>query len=490
MPNFDINQLSTAISLFHYANLYIRVLSDEHMKKMFFLLVLLSALLFSTAHVSAEFSVIEKRDRGSVIISELDNPATFEFVIQNQGGAEDAEIYSLTGVSMTPRGNFEIPSGNSTLNVQAFVPANQRRVAGQYIFEYQIKGQSSGIVRDNLAVTIVNLKDTLSIEAASFRPNTEQLRLVIKNRQNTNLDTVNLKLSSEFFTSEQTISLKPRETITVTVPIERTKAKTLAAGKYTLKGDIGLGSASATIESILDYLEDKDIAIFTRSSGFLVRTSDITRTNAGNVPITDTIESSRDIVTRLFTSHTREPLVVERNALSVDYLWQKELQPGESWTLTTTTNYTFPFLLLLLVVACIYLVYRYSRTQVVAHKQVTHVRTKSGHFAVKVQIAVRSRTDVRNIQVIERVPGMMKLYAKFGTQPHKLDTTTRRLFWNIEHLRAGETRVISYIIYSNMRVVGRLEFAPALIVFEHGNALHEVPSNRAFFFAETVRVAE
>lgn len=459
------------------------------MNKRFTLSVLGILFLFLTL-VSAELSVIEKRERGSVIIAELDNPAAFELVIQNAGAAEDAEIYTLTGVSMTPRGTFEIPNGASVLNVQAFVPANQRRVTGPYIFEYQIKGQRSGIIRDNLAVTIVNLKDTLSLETASFRPNTEQVRLVVRNRQNTNLDNIRLKLSSEFFTSEQTLSLKPQESTVITLPIERARAKALTAGKYVVKGNIGLESASATIEGILDYLEEKDIAIVTRTSGFLVRTNEITRTNAGNVPVSDSIEGTRDILTRLFTSHSREPLVAERNALSVDYLWQKELQPGESWTLVTTTNYTFPFLLLLLVIACVSLVHRYSRTQVVAHKQVTHVRTKNGQFAVKVQVAVKARTNVRNIQVIERVPGMMKLYSKFGTQPHKLEAATRRLFWNIEHLRAGETRVISYILYSNVRVVGRLELPPALIVFEHGNALHEVPSNRAFFLAETMRAAE
>ena len=158
--------------------------------------------------------------------------------------------------------------------------------------------------------------------------------------------------------------------------------------------------------------------------------------------------------------------------------------------MTNKTNYTFPFILLLLIIASGFLAHRYSRTNVVAQKQVTHVRTKSGQFAVKVQIAIRARTDVKNIQVIDRLPGMMKLYDKFGTKPSKLDATTRRMFWNIDHLRTGEERVVSYIIYSTVSVVGRLELPPALVVFEHNGALHEVPSNRAFFLAETVRLAE
>ena len=452
--------------------------------------LIICTLFFSLSAVSAELSIIEKRDQGSVIISELDNPASFEIVISNTGAAEDVEIYTLTGIGMTPRGTFEVPSGTSVFQVQAFIPAVTRRVTGSYVFEYQIKGERSGIVRDTMNVNIVNLKDTLSIEPVSFKPNVENVRLVIKNRQNTNLNDVHLRLTSEFFTSEHTITLKPKESVVLNVPVDSAKTNSLTAGKYVVKGEVGLQNAEATIEGIIDYLEEKEITIVTETSGFLVRQKTLTRTNEGNVPITDSVDGTRDVLTRLFTAYSREPVNSERHALYVDYLWQKELQPSESWTLTTTTNYTFPFILLLLVIACGFLAHRYSRTQVIAHKQVTHVRTKSGQFAVKVQISVRARADVKNVQIIDRLPGMMRLYEKFGSKPSKLDATTRRMFWEISHLRTGEQRVISYIIYTTMAVVGRLELPPALVVFEHNGTLHEVPSNRAFFLAETVRVAE
>ncbi len=460
------------------------------MKKMMAILSAFIVLLITVSSVSASLAILEKRDQGSVIIAELDNPALFDIVISNTGDTEDAEIYTLTGISMTPRGTFEIPSGSSLLSVQAFLPASARRVTGPYVFEYQIKGARSGIVRDTMAITIVDLKDTLSIEPASFKPSAETVRIVLKNRQNTHISDLKIRLASEFFAAEQTLSLKPYESTVVTIPLDQEKIKSLTAGKYIVKGDIILQDARATIEGALDYLEEKDLTILTQTSGFLVRQKIITRTNEGNIPITDSIDGSRDILTRLFTAYSREPITAERHALYVDYLWQKELQPGEAWTLMTTTNYTFPFLLLILIVASGYFAHRYSRTQVIAHKKVTHVQTKTGQFAVKVQIAVRARTDVKNVQVIDRLPGMTKLYDKFGSKPHKLDPMTRRIFWNIEHLRAGEERVISYIIYSTVSIVGRLELPPALIVFEHAGSLHEVPSNRAFFLAETVHAAD
>lgn len=460
------------------------------MKKRIVISLFISTLILSLVCVSAQLSILEKRDRGSVVIAELDNPAVFDVILQNTGQNEDAEIYTLTGISMTPRGTFEIPSGTTALEVQAFLPQSARKVTGPYVFEYQIKGERSGIVRDMMTVTIVNLKDTISIEPSSFSPSAENVRITVKNRQNTHLKDLKIRLSSEFFNSEHTITLKPNEATTLTVQIDRAKVNTLTAGKYIVNAHLGLEGVEASVEGILNYLEEKDVIIITKMTGFLVREKTITRTNEGNVPITDTIDASRDVLTRLFTAHSREPITVDRHALYVDYVWQKELQPGESWTLTTTTNYTFPFILIVLIIASGFIAHRYSRTQVVAQKQVTHVRTKSGQFAVKVQIAVKARTDIKNIQVIDRLPGMTKIYEKFGSKPDKMDATTRRIFWNISHLRAGEERVISYIIYSNVAVLGRLELPPALIVFEHNNALHEVPSNRAFFLAETAHTAE
>ena len=47
-------------------------------------------------------------------------------------------------------------------------------------------------------------------------------------------------------------------------------------------------------------------------------------------------------------------------------------------------------ILLLLIIASGFLAHRYSRTNVVAQKQVTHVRTKSGQFAVKVLYPVQA----------------------------------------------------------------------------------------------------
>ena len=117
-------------------------------------------------------------------------------------------------------------------------------------------------------------------------------------------------------------------------------------------------------------------------------------------------------------------------------------------------------------------------------KQVSYVKTRGGEFAVKVRVSVKARKHVERIQIIDRLPGMTKLYEKFGIKPDKIDTSTRRLFWNIDHLQAGEERVFSYIIYSNVNIVGRFELPSATAIYENEGNIQESQSNMAFFVAE------
>ena len=432
---------------------------------------------------------VEKKDMGSVVIAELGNPAVFELTI-NVPEPEDIELYTLVGISLSPRGTIQLKSGTTPLTVQAYLPPEARRVPGPYSFEYQIKGERSGIVRDTMTVTIVNLKDAIEIEPASLKPGAANIRIVVRNTQNTRLENVQLSLDSEFFSAKQTLSLEPFATTTLTIPVDTAKIKSLPAGKYIITGRASIGDAQATLQGFLTYVEQQSVSAHADSKGFLVRTKTLTKTNEGNVPVADTIIVRRDILTRLFTSYSREPLIAERHGIYVQYEWQKELQPGESWSLITTTNYTFPFILVLLVIASAFLVRHYSRTQIVTQKRVSYVKTKGGQFALKVQLTVRARSNVTNVQVIDRLPGMTKMYEKFGTKPDRVDAASRRLFWNIDRLQAGEERVISYIVYSTIKVVGRFELPPALVVFEHNGSTHEALSNRAFFIAETTHVEE
>lgn len=449
------------------------------MKKGLMLIVLI-LLLPAVASLS-----VSKIDKGSVIISEVKNPAVYEFSIYSPV-QDNIEIYSLVGVDFSPRGTFDVSPGTSKIEVRVYPSKNFIERPGNYVAEYYIKGEQ-GQFKDTIEFKTVSLANALAILPDSLHPDDSSLDIEIKNLQNTLLEDVTITFSSEFGASQKIVSLEPYASMNVSLPLDKEKTARLRAGRYILTGKVSVQGAYAKTEGVINYLEKQGTSIVKSSEGFFVRKTTITKKNEGNVVVADTIDLRKDIVSRLFTSYSLEPQKSERSGLSVEYIWSKQLQPAESWILITTTNYTLPFIFVILIIVVGFLVRMYTLTNIIVGKRVSYVKTKGGELALKVRLSVKARRHVDRIQLIDRLPGMTQLYEKFGVKPDKIDAQTRRLFWNISSLQAGEERVFSYIVYSKINVVGRFELPAATAVYEKDGKMHEILSNRAFFAAETAR---
>src|SRR3989344_7034826 len=213
------------------------------------LLIAVSLITFSRAELE-----VEKVGKSTVIISELKNPAIFDFIINNKGEQERIEIYSLVSVSMTPKGRFSIDSGKNKVEVMAYPSESIRERDGFFNFEYQIKGSESGILKDNLMIKIVKLKDVITIEPNPLHPLNGESEVIIRNMENINLENVTINLDSLFFSEEATISLKPYEKLPVRVKLNKETNK-LTAGKYVVTAKIKIEDKETSTEGIMDYLE-------------------------------------------------------------------------------------------------------------------------------------------------------------------------------------------------------------------------------------------
>jgi len=121
----------------------------------------------------------------------------------------------------------------------------------------------------------------------------------------------------------------------------------------------------------------------------------------------------------------------------------------------------------------------------VLKKKVTFVRAKGGEFALKVSLFVHAKKYIEKVQIIDRLPALVKIYEKFGGEiPSKVEEDKRRLEWNFEKLEAGEIRVISYIVYSKVGVLGKFALPSATAIFQRDGVIKNEESNRAFFMAE------
>ena len=457
------------------------------MAKRFILLALFFFLEFFY-FASAEFDLsIEVVDKGSVIISELNNPAVFDFVIINNGNKDFAEIYSLVGISMAPKGTFAIPNGKSTTEVKAYLPAHLRKRDGVFSFEYQIKGESQGIFKDKLTVRIVPMKEVFSLEKLNIHPDDNNAVIRLRNNVNSNLEDVKIQFKSKFFDFSEKVSLKPYEEINISVDVDKNRLSRLVAGQYPLGAEINIGDVKEEFNSEINYLEKEGTSIVSESSGFIIRETRLTKKNEGNIPIKAKIEMKKDIVSRLFLTNSEEPLSSEREGLFVRYVWEKDLAPQESFTVISRTNYTIPFLVIVLVIVIAVLVRIYTLTSIIFEKRVSFVRTRGGEFALKVILRVRARKNVDDIQVVDRIPMTTKLYEQFGRKPDKVDEKTRQVFWFVDKLNKGEERIFSYIIYSKIRVVGRFELPLAHASFQRDGKKFDVYSNKAYFVSEISR---
>lgn len=303
------------------------------------------------------------------------------------------------------------------------------------------------------------------------------------NTQNLELKNTTIRFKSVFFDEEKSLSFKPSETKKITLNVKTDAIKDLAAGHYVVSVELSMGNATAKIEETVNYLEREKIERVRSTKGWLIRTTKMTNTNKGNLEVPDKMEVTKNILTRLFTTSSVEPLSIERKGAIVNYRWEKDLKPGESWTVEIRTNYTLPFILILLIIASAFMVYVYSRTSVVLNKRCSYVKTTGGQFALKVMLHLKARKSVDSVEIFDRIPMAMKIYEKAG-MPHKFDDKLGRLSWKVERMNAGEERVFSYIIYSAIRVVGRLELAPATVHFVKDRKSQYVSSNRTFFMSE------
>ncbi|GAH72989.1 unnamed protein product, partial [marine sediment metagenome] len=263
------------------------------------------------------------------------------------------------------------------------------------------------------------------------------LEIYIYNKVNFDFGEIDAEFSSPFFKIEKNFSLGPNEKENFSVQLNKEDFKELMAGFYTLKAKINVQDKKVDAEGIIKFVE-KDILTTTKKEyGFIIYTQIIKKVNEGNVLVKSETVIKKNIISRLFTSFSPEPDSVDRSGFKIYYTWSKEIKPGETLEIIVKTNWLFPLLVILFIVAIVLLAKQYSKTHLILRKKVTFVKAKGGEFALKVSIFAHAKKYVERVSVIDRLPPLVKIYEKFGKEePNRVDEKNRRLEWNFEKLEA------------------------------------------------------
>ncbi len=455
----------------------------------FYVSVILFSLVildFASAAVS-----IEKQAVADTVITELDEPAIFEFHIKNTGSTDNFEIYSLADVDITPVGTFRIKSEETKKIVVKIYPSDKvKQKLDQYTFFYKLRGQNSGTQENRLTIKIYPLKDALEVSIENVNPDSLSTTARVKNKLNFDFKKINAVFTSALFSHKEVFSLGPEKEREFEIAIDKNKTNSLIAGSYSFNTNVNVDIASTNLKGQLEFTEKSLVSTTKKSSGLIIYTKTIEKTNDGNIPAIARTSVKKDAISRLFTSFDPEPGNVDRIGFVVVYNWQKEVLPGESLKVRVRTNWIFPLILIALVVIVVLLVSFYLKSNLIVKKKVKFVETKAGVLALKVILFVSAKKFVEKISLIDKVPALMKIYERYGEKPDRVDDKNNRVEWNIENLDNGETRVFSYVVYSKIGIVGRLELPPATAVYEKNNKICESKSNKAFFIAEPRKIEE
>ena len=434
---------------------------------------------------------VQSGSQNLVLVKELNNPVSFNVSITNNGPSDNFNVYNLIGFSMTPSNKFYISSGDTkTINV-TITPLSELSYNGYYSFNYFVQNSEGDRSSESVTFTIVQLKDMFTVGSSDINPQSDSATVYIRNNYNYNFKDLDASFKSPFFSFEKKISLGPHEEKTFTVPLNRNDFKNLLAGFYTISAQVNVDGKTANIEGNMGFSQKSIVNVSEHGSGFIIYKKTIEKTNTGNVVADSQTVVRKNIISRLFTTFSPEPDVTERQGLNIYYTWTDKIQPGDTFKITVSTNWLLPFFAVLLVVAIVILVKQFSKTDLTMSKKVSFLRAKGGEFAVKVTIAVNAKRFVEKLTITDRLPPLVKLYEKFGTErPSRVDEKNKKIEWYFDNLESGETRVLNYVIYSKVGVLGRFALPTATAIYERNGKISEAESNRAFLVAEQSKIRE
>ncbi len=448
-------------------------------------LILLIIALFLLPSILAINVTITKISANETMIRGLGNPATFKLELKNDGDTDTFRIFNLIGFQMSPE-SVSLASGQTKQIGMTIYPRTDFDYKQYFTFIYFIRSMDDSESEQKLLIKVVDLEDAFEIGTDELDPESDSVNVYIHNKENFNFEDLTVKFTSRFFESEEeTFSLGANKRKDFTFKLDKEKVKELSAGFYTLNTQVAYENLSAGIDSKISFKEKNLSTTTNKKFGFIINTEEIKISNDGN-----TIQSAdgtikKNIISRLFTTLSPSPDSVDRKGFSVYYTWERQLNPGESLNIIVKTNWILPILIIVLIIVIIVFVKIFTRRDITLRKKVHFIHAKGGEFALKVSVYIQANKYLERISIIDRLPPLVRVYERFGgEQPKRIDEKNRRIDWSFEKLEQGEVRMISYVIYSKVGIMGKFALPPATAIYEKEGVIKESTSNRAFFVSE------
>lgn len=457
----------------------------ESMKK--HILIILGILILLPFVLAIDIS-IEKQSSNEVMIVDVGEPVLIDLKVTNNGLPDKFLFYTFFGQGLEPADRVEMGEDEVKIIQLKIFPRSDYAQRGFTTFEYFIQAMDKSQTSEKITINLIDLEQAFEIGSQEIDPESNTITIYLKNKVNVQFDKLKVNFNSAFFKLDQEFILNANEKKSFEINLDNADFNELVAGFYTLEADITYNDVVANLETQIKFVE-KDLLTTTKEDyGFIINTKLIQKQNKGNMVAESSTTIKKNIISRLFTTFNPEPSKVERQGFNVYYTWNQQVNPGETLEIKVRTNWILPLIILILILAILIIVKKYSEKDLILRKRITFIRAKGGEFALKVRIFVKARRYLEKISIIDRLPPLVKIYEKFvNEKPSKINEAKKRLEWNFEKLEEGETRVLSYIIYSKVGILGKFAVPSTTGIYEKQGKIKETNSNKVYFMAEQIK---
>ncbi|MEM4331039.1 MAG: hypothetical protein QW273_03470 [Candidatus Pacearchaeota archaeon] len=448
------------------------------MKKGYIIFILIFLISFSSA------LELRKEVISDTISLDYGGIAKFNLIFSNYTPGSYT-IYSLADVDIFPE-NFYLDDKKNSVEIEV-VPFERLNNKGYYSFIVYIKDPLKREKEERLRIKFVDLRDSIEISSPPNLPG-EEITLFLENKENLTFKNISIRLTSFLFDEEKVIDLEPFEKKEIKIKVNPEEVKKIRAGNYLVEGKFKTKKGEKVINGKLIWDEKKEIKTSYENRGFLFKEKIIKKENKGTVSEEINVEYRTNIFLSFFTSFNKKPDRVEINGFNKVYYWTERIEPSKELTIIIRENYLIIIFLIFAAITLLFFSKKKYSPEIVLRKQVTRVKTRGGEFALKVRVILTPKRDVRNVRLIDYFPAGMHIHKKyFTTEPSLINERLNRLEWQFGDLNAGEEKIITYIIYTKVGILGKINFKEAKASFEVGSKIKETFSNKVFFFSEQVK---
>ncbi len=224
-------------------------------------------------------------------------------------------------------------------------------------------------------------------------------------------------------------------------------------GKYTIECEL-IDSSNRLVSSKSTSVSLKAVPKVTQnrtvSYSVLIQTVTVNVKNEGNVQSQDffIVESAPNYLKSFFY-----PIGTYTEEVSNDrimfYWYIPPLMPGEELVVRYEINIAYAWLVAIIVGACIYVVLKYMHRPIIAKRHRTIGPITSGkEIIVALDVKNRSRHEIRNVAIRDKVPPIARVVQKFDTLKPMLNATQdgTEIMWEFGSMRPKEERILTYRI--------------------------------------------